>query len=310
MSTDPCVIRNYCSADLEEYVEFHTDAESICRSEDTFLVAALKDESRAPIDFSESDFFLARARGAIVGSCRIVPEVAIDRAVLRLLLRPGPPSREVASELLRSALERAGDLNVNRVHADLREQDSDARDLFAGLGFRPIRRYTDMALDLDPGSIAEPEQKSLSFRSLEPGMEREFTQLQNRVFAGSWGFCPNTTPEIIQQLGVAGHGHEGVILAYHEEKAAGYCWTAHVSRWDRKGETALGRIHMMGVTPELRGRGLSRDILWAGLKHLANKGVQTVELTMDNENEAACSLYKGAGFRPKTALIWYEKRMR
>ena len=310
MSTDSCVIRNYCSADVDRYIRFHARAESVCRSEDTFLLASLRGESLQPVEFSEEDLFMAEEKGEIVGSCRVVPEPAIDRAVLRLMIAPGFFGRAAEAELLRSALRRAADLKTTKVHADLREEDSAARDLFARLGFTPVRRYTDMALDLEPASIGELKYEGLSKRSLEPGGEAEFARLQNDAFAGSWGFCPNTTAEIVQQLNTPGYGHDGVIVAYYKETAVGYCWTAEVHRQNRESETKTGRIHMMGVAPESRGRGFGKYILWTGLKHLAGNGIRTVELTVDNENEAARSLYESTGFKRKTALVWYEKHMR
>ncbi len=310
MGTDSCVIRNYSSADLDRYVRFHAEAESVCRSDDTFFLASLAGGSPKPTDSSEKDLFLAEEQGEIVGACRVIPEPAIDRAVLMLLIAPGFSGRPAEAKLLRSALERAGDLRVTRVHADLKEKDSAGRDLFAGLGFKPVRRYTEMTLDLEPASIVELRYEGLSRRPLEPGGEAQLTKLQNRAFGGSWGFCPNTTSEIVQQLNAPGYGHNGVILAYHREKAVGYCWTAQVRRTGGMSDAMIGRIHMMGVAPEFRGRGLGRHILWSGLKHLAGKNIRTVELTADSKNEAACSLYERAGFKPKTTLLWYEKKMR
>ena len=304
MDADSCVIRNYCSADLDRYVRFYAEGESICRSGDSSFLASLKGESPYPIAFSEKDFLLAEEQGEIVGACRVVPEPAIDRAVLMLLVAPGFIGREHAARLLHSALERAGNLDLARVHADLKANDAAARDLFADLGFKPVRRYTEMTLDLEPAAIVELKHESLSYRPLEQGGEAEFTQLQNRAFGGSWGFCPNTTSEIVQQLNAPGYSHDGVIVAYQGEQAVGYCWTAELPEPD------YGRIHMMGIAPEFRGRSLGKHILWSGIKHLVSTGIRTVELTMDNENEAAFSLYEEAGFRPKTALVWYEKKLR
>ncbi len=309
MGIDSCVIRNYCPADLDEYVRLHAEGESVCQSADTFLLASLTSESLEPVDFSEKDLFLAEEGGRIVGACRVVPEMAIGRVVLRLLVMPGYLGRGTAAGLLRSALERARELKAAKAHADLREENRAARNLFADLGFRPVRRYTEMTLELEPVSIAE-KHDGLSLRHLKAGGEAEFTRLQNHVFGGSWGFCPNTTREIIQQLNTRGYGHDGVILAYHGEKAVGYCWTAEVRRPERRNGAAIGRIHMMGVAPEFRRRGVGRQVLWAGLKHLASKGIQTVELTVDRENEPACSLYEKTGFKPKTELVWYEKKLR
>jgi ribosomal protein S18 acetylase RimI-like enzyme len=64
------------------------------------------------------------------------------------------------------------------------------------------------------------------------------------------------------------------------------------------------------VAPEFRGRGLGRHLLMSGLKHLASKGIQTVELTVDEQNKTARVLYEKAGFKPKIALVWYEKKLR
>jgi mycothiol synthase len=309
MVTDPCVIRNYRQTDADHYVRFYAEAESVCRSDDTFLVAALTGESPAPAGFSHEDLFLAEDKGRIVGACRVIPEQAIERAVLRFFIMPDYIERGIADRLLRSTLKRAADYRVANVHADLREHDQAARVLFAGIGFRPVRRYTDMTLDLASASIPKLENYDLVHRSLEPGDEEKLTRLQNLAFGGSWGFCPNTTPETAWLLNVRGYGHEGAIMTYRGDDVVGYCWTAEIYGSGQKDGAVLGRIHMMGIMPAFRGRGLGKYILWSGLKHLAGKGIHSVELTMDNENPAARSLYERAGFKPETALLWYEKAL-
>jgi mycothiol synthase len=308
MATESCVIRDYCSADLSQYVRLHADAQSICHSNDKLFLASLTGESPEHVGFSEKDLFLIEKQGRIVGACRVVPELAIGRTVLRLTIIPDLVDQKIITKLLLCALERARELKVARVHADLREKDQAARDLFTGLGFTAMRRYSEMTLNLGHTSMAISN-ANLRSRPLKSGSETELTQLQNHVFDGSWGFCPNRTSEIIQLLNTKGYGHEGVIIACHDRKAVGYCWTATIDRSDRKDGAVIGRIHMMGILPEFRGQGLGRYILWSGLYHLREKGIQTVELTVDNDNRAACSLYDRTGFKLKTAVVWYEKRV-
>jgi mycothiol synthase len=315
MRPDSCIIRNYRPTDAEEYVRFYSEAESICHSCDSFLLAWLTDKSARPADFCEEDLLLAEREGAIVGACRVVPELTIGRAVLRLFAAPRR-SRDVTVKLLRAALERAHALGAARVHADLREDDSASRNLFADLGFTPVRRYTEMTLALGSVSIPEFRPDPLTYRSLQPGEEAEFTRLQNHVFGGSWGFCPNTTPQIVQQLSTPGYHHDGVILACQREKLVGYCWTAlpheprgTAHRAPTKVCAGIGRIHMMGIAPDLRNQGLGKHVLWAGLRHLASEGVHSVELTVDNENAPASSLYRRTGFEPMMGLVWYEKEI-
>lgn len=308
MANDSFVIRSYCPDDLARYLRFHGDAEAICHSPDTFFLASLKDDVSEPTAFFHEDLLLAEERGEIVGSCRVVPESAIGRAVLRLFIARGLLSREIPETLVGSAINRVGALGLERAHADVKEDDEAARNLFAHLGFRPVRRYTEMVLDMNRAPIVQSKRKDC--HPLEPGAEEEFTRLQNRVFGGSWGFCPNTTPEVLRQLNTPGYGYDGLIVAYRGNKPVGYCWTTELRRPNEKSKAASGRIHMMGVAPESRGRGIGTHILRVGLEHLAAAGARTVELTVDNENEPAVSLYAKVGFKPKTAIIWYEKKMK
>jgi mycothiol synthase len=307
MAAGSRIIRNFCSADLRQYLRLHVEAESLCHSDDALFFASLEGSPSKPVNFSQEDIFLAEEKGRISGACRVVPEAAIDRALLRLLIMPGFAEREVAEELLFAAIQRTSRLELLKAHADLREQDRATCDLFAGLGFKPVRRYSQMTLNLERASVVRSVRNNLSLHSLERGQESEFTRLQNHVFQGSWGFCPNTKAEIIQLLEIKGYGHNGVIIAYQGDRVIGYCWTAMTTE-PGKSASNIGRIHMFGVVPEFRGQGLAKHILAAGLKHLAESGINTVELTVDNENMPACSLYKKAGFQLKTGLVWYEKQ--
>jgi len=309
MSTPSCVIRNFCSADLGRYARFCRKAESICHSDDSLFLARLTSESGKPVDFSEGNIFLAEERGEIVGACRVVAETAIARAVLRLFVSRGSPSRDIVGLLLDSTLQRAASLKLKIVHADLRESDLIAQGLFAAAGFSPVRRYAEMQIEIKSARIVESRHDALICRPLEPGREAKFTQLQNRAFSDSWGFCPNTTSEIVQLLNTNGYGHDGVIVAYRGEQAVAYCWTAKLRRPNSSCGAVFGRIHMMGVTPEFRGQGMGKYILSSALSYLTSKGIQSVELTADTGNPAAVSLYTKAGFKLKTALVWYEKEI-
>ncbi len=88
-----------------------------------------------------------------------------------------------------------------------------------------------------------------------------------------------------------------------------YCWT-RVKHTVKKNDTEkIGNIHMMGVEPDCRGRGIGKQTLLASLTDLARKGCQVVELTVDANNPAALALYKSLGFRRLATTEWYEKRV-
>jgi ribosomal-protein-alanine N-acetyltransferase len=55
-------------------------------------------------------------------------------------------------------------------------------------------------------------------------------------------------------------------------------------------------ILSIAVEPKYRGRGLSRNLLLTHLGHLAGRGVRTIFLEVEENNQAARRLYDRAGF--------------
>jgi ribosomal-protein-alanine N-acetyltransferase len=55
-------------------------------------------------------------------------------------------------------------------------------------------------------------------------------------------------------------------------------------------------ILSVALDPKHRGRGLSRNLLLTHLGHLAGRGVRTVFLEVEENNQPACRLYQWAGF--------------
>jgi [ribosomal protein S18]-alanine N-acetyltransferase len=56
-------------------------------------------------------------------------------------------------------------------------------------------------------------------------------------------------------------------------------------------------ILSIAIDPAYRGRGLSRDLLLTHLGHLAGRGVRTIFLEVEENNQPARRLYERAGFR-------------
>jgi [ribosomal protein S18]-alanine N-acetyltransferase len=55
-------------------------------------------------------------------------------------------------------------------------------------------------------------------------------------------------------------------------------------------------ILSVAIDPVYRGRGLSRDLLLTHLGHLAGRGVRTIFLEVEENNQPARKLYERAGF--------------
>ncbi len=90
----------------------------------------------------------------------------------------------------------------------------------------------------------------------------------------------------------------------------GYCWTRIYAGRDKVTRGDKGRIYMLGVDPDYRGKGVGKEVLLAGLSYLKSKGVGIVELTVDSKNKAACALYRSVGFQIETMSLWYGKALK
>ena len=299
-------IRNYRPADFSDFVRLAMEAETHeplgrCTSSHT-LGESLKQPNFSP----EQDIFVAEINGNIFGFMNVTSEQYTGRVILDCLVHPEHRRRGLATKLLDCATLRARELKAKVAHANIREDNKVARDVLSGLGFRVVRRFLELRLRLDDFNIPGLINDTYSYHRLRPGDEENLTRLQNRCFADTWGYNPNTPEEIVQRFNISQSSLDDVILIYDANKPVGYCW-AFACHGDENAAEKEWRIYMLGVDPDYRGRGIGSKILLAGLSHLKKRGIQLAELTVDSENKAACSLYYSVGFKHWKSSLWYEK---
>ena len=129
------------------------------------------------------------------------------------------------------------------------------------------------------------------------------TQVQNDAFTGSWGFCPNTEEQIEYRTQMPNTSKDGILFLMEGNSPAGYCWTVMVPAENG----VRGVISMIGVVPDYRGKGVSRHILQAGMKHLRSIGLAEIGLEVDGNNAPAVGLYESAGFKTMGERHWFER---
>jgi ribosomal protein S18 acetylase RimI-like enzyme len=151
----------------------------------------------------------------------------------------------------------------------------------------------------DPASIAVEH-----FRAGDSAM---LATIQNRIFAGSWGFCPNSPEEIRYFFRLTQSKWQDILMIRENAKIIGYSWLHHVFKEGKDQEKRRWRLHMFGTDPEFQGKGWGKKLLQASLEHLWKRDATSLELTVDSENTPAIQLYKSAGFRVKYRDFWYEK---
>jgi len=300
-------VRNFAPGDFAGYVRLHVDAESADRAGYCTSLAALGEVLGRPNFLPGKDLFVVEGDGRVLGCARLTPELGIGRVIVECLVHPEHRRRGLATRLCRAAERRAASLGARVVQGSFVEGNSAAEGLASALGFRFVHSFLELEIGLSRMDLPAAAPAGVCCRHLRLGEEAVLAGLQNRSFAGTWGYNPGTAEEIGYRLSLSGCSPEGVVLLEEGDAPVGYCWTTvEVDDDDAAGERR-GRVHMIGVLPECRGRGLGRQALTAGLAYLKSRGIEAVDLTVDSENVEACTLYESVGFTTRTTTRWYEK---
>jgi mycothiol synthase len=308
MSNPPYVIRSFRPGDFDSYVRLNAEAEEVAPTGRCTSPQALAQWLGRPSHLPERDLFIAEAAGKVVGYTDVGSELGIGRAVLDCLVHPEHRRKGLATELFHRASRRARESGARVAHVNVPEDDVAAKALLSELGFGFVRRFLDLQLELSGVHVLAGEQGALPCRHLQRGEEDKLTQIQNRSFAGTWAYNPNTAEEIAYRLGLIGCSPEDVILILQGDKPIAYCWMA-MNLGESAADRKRGRILMLGVDPDYRGKGIGRRALLAGLAHLKSKGIEVAELVVDSGNPVACALYESSGFKISSTSAWYEKTL-
>jgi mycothiol synthase len=262
--------------------------------------------SRPDYQVSENLFF-AEANSVIIGFVNVIPELGIGRVILEYGVASSYKSEVVLKRLFDRAMKRARILGAKVAHVSIPATETTQAELLSDLGFKVVRRFYELRLDVSSANLEAADQPGLVYRQLKAGEEGLLAWIGNRCFIGTWGFNPNTAEYIGWELSTRGDCPDDVILALSECRPVGYCWTEARYGQDLSTGKWKGRIYMLGVDTDYRGKGLGKKLLLAGLLHLRNKGRELIDITVDSQNIVAVALYRSMGFQRHGETEWYER---
>jgi mycothiol synthase len=262
--------------------------------------------SRPDYQVSENLFF-AETNNVIIGFVNVLPELGIGRVILEYGVASSYKLGVVIKHLFDHAMERAGELGAKVAHVSIPATEIVQAELLSDLGFKIVRRFYELRLDVSGVSLEAAAQSDLELRHLNAGEEELLAWIENRCFVGTWGFNPNTAEYIGWELSTRGDCPDDVILVLSSGKVIGYCWTEAKYGKDSFTGKGRGRIYMLGVDTDYRGKDLGKRLLVAGLLHLRNKGRELIDITVDSQNTVAVALYHSMGFQRHGETVWYEK---
>lgn len=299
------MIRNYRASDFDDLLKLHREAEISDLTGACPSPSQLQQRLQHPRFNPEEDMLVVENKGKIVALLEMAPEKDIKRLILFCLVHPLHRGKKLASMLLDAVIFRAANIEAQVAHVNVARHNLVAQEVLRRLGFSHVRTFLEFRAKagwIHRRLHSSSTRNDLSLRHLQPGEEALLARLQNRCFAGSWGFNPNTPQDICYTNSLGDGSLTDVIAAFQGSEPVAYCWNKPGPAAGKK-----GRIHMLGVVPEHRGTGIAALILQAGASFLCRRGKEVIELTTDGSNIPACRLYFSSGFRVWSETLWYEK---
>jgi ribosomal protein S18 acetylase RimI-like enzyme len=214
-------------------------------------------------------------------------------------VRPDARGRGIGSRLCDWGERAAADAGLSSIRAATSARDADGKELLESRGYRYIRSFYRMAIDLD-GQPPEPDWPVGFSVALEPDSEKVLYETLEEAFEDHWGHEERTFEQWIAQNGPLGER-----LCYVVRAADGTVAAAQICDEDRFG-TAW--VAILGVRAPFRRHGLGEALLRQAFHDLYERGRPRIALGVDAENTTgATRLYQRVGMRVALQDDAYEK---
>jgi mycothiol synthase len=192
---------------------------------------------------------------------------------------------------------------TKKIWAGAPEPDAAARALFESHGYREVRRFYEMAIELTEEPPAPVLPAGLVVDELREDEYEAFYEVLNEAFAEHWEWHPDPYDEWLERRKGQHrdeHGPVWFVVRDGDELAA-------VTRNDVS-VAGGGYVGAIGVRPAWRGKGLGKALLQRTFAEFWRRGTRRVTLDVDSQNETgAVRLYEGVGMQVDSCGVAFEK---
>jgi len=217
---------------------------------------------------------------------------------------PDFTGRGISTVLVGLAEARARDLGGQTIKLGTFAENAAGRSLLEGLGYRDVRHYYEMRIELDgppPDAVWPPDLRAVPFELADA---RNLHAAINDAFAGEWNFYQRPFEEF-QRLRLEAPDFDPtlwfVVKDAGEIAAFILCWAK------RFGGPHVG---LVGVREPWRRRGLGLALLHHAFGEFHRRGARRVGLGVDAENATGATLlYERAGMHVHFEEVVYEKEL-
>jgi mycothiol synthase len=192
---------------------------------------------------------------------------------------------------------------LKKIHTGAAEPDAAARALFESRGYREVRRFYEMAIELTEAPSAPDVPAGLVVDELRDGEYEAFYEALNEAFAEHWEWHPQPFEEWLERRQGQHrdeHGPIWFVVRDGDELAA-------VTRNDLS-VAGGGYVGAIGVRPAWRGKGLAKALLQRTFAEFWRRGTTRVTLDVDSQNATgAVRLYERVGMSVEACGVAFEK---
>ena len=214
-------------------------------------------------------------------------------------VRPSAWGRGLGSRLIELIEGSLADEGAERIHTWTVAGDTAADDLVRGRGFREVRRFWEMAIELDE----EPPEPSVPVDSLAEEDAQAFHAALEESFADHWEHEPESFEKWwTRQRRRVNYDLSLWFVIKDRDEIAG------VAR--NEARPPAGWVGALGVREAWRGRGYGRALLLHSFREFRRRGMTRAALGVDAANATgATRLYESAGMHVEQENVVWEKAL-
>lgn len=169
-----------------------------------------------------------------------------------------------------------------------------ARELAESLGLREVRKLLKMTLQLsESGPFDAHLPEGLRLDHFRPDDLDQLVAVNHAAFIDHPEQGAMTAEDAHNRMSQDWFDPAGLLVARDEAgNLVGFHWTK-VADEDGK---PRGEVYVLGVDPDVEGRGVGRALLDAGILHMRELGVEAIDLYVEGANGRVVQMYERAGF--------------
>jgi mycothiol synthase len=219
-------------------------------------------------------------------------------------VHPAAKRRGLGTHLLELAEARGREKGSRTLREFTPASDAAARELFEARGYRDVRHFFEMTIDLQAASPEPLLPDGLAIETFRSEDARAWHAAANEAFAEEWGFTSLPFDDWWQLRSTAPDFDPTLWFLVRD---AGEI--AAFARCDA-GRRGGGFVGMLGVREPWRRRGLARALLLHAFREFRRRGCVRVSLGVDAENPTgATHLYERAGMRVEVEYVTFEREL-